>query len=317
MEIDPNKEEGARGSFLDLWRQLSGGRGGRLDKKASVSVWVVFRGVILVHLWIAIWFLSRVRERRRSKWSCGGFVTAGWCYMVYVVVWLFVSWKRPRRISRRRLCRGRTCASARARGWRRRWRRTGGKLGFGRICHRPAVPKRLWKCGAIELTICTQKQLFTSMSVTPTHTRAITGYELDQRRCYSFPSLSFLILWPLLLCKLSWTPCFQKLCHEEASRWIISPPVPAGWQRHSLSPCIPFENRAFPFAAVSFWRVLLPFVCILYMFTLYLALPKRETLLNVLSLLFWTGSSSFVSSGGGGTVMLQMGSFICSLLEPD
>lgn len=39
-------------------------------------------------------------------------------------------------------------------------------------------------------------------------------------------------------------------------------------------------------STVSFWQVLFLFICILYMFTLYLALPKRETILNVLSLLF-------------------------------
>lgn len=50
--------------------------------------------------------------------------------------------------------------------------------------------------------------------------------------------------------------------------------------------CISFENKAPFWSNVSFLQVLFLFICILYMFTLYLALPNRETILNVLSLLF-------------------------------
>lgn len=52
--------------------------------------------------------------------------------------------------------------------------------------------------------------------------------------------------------------------------------------------CIPFENRAFS-SLFHFDK----FFCILYVFTLYLALPKRETILNVLSSLFYIASVSF------------------------
>lgn len=55
-----------------------------------------------------------------------------------------------------------------------------------------------------------------------------------------------------------------------------------------LHMCIPFENRTFSYLPFHFDKSCSFFFCILYMFTLYLALPKRETILNVLSLLFWT-----------------------------
>lgn len=48
----------------------------------------------------------------------------------------------------------------------------------------------------------------------------------------------------------------------------------------------PFENKTFPNLQFHSDKCCSPFICILYMFTLYLALPKRETILNVLSLLF-------------------------------
>lgn len=58
--------------------------------------------------------------------------------------------------------------------------------------------------------------------------------------------------------------------------------------------CISFENKAPFWSNVSFLQVSFLFICILYMFTLYLALPNRETILNVLSLLFYIGSASFI-----------------------
>lgn len=59
--------------------------------------------------------------------------------------------------------------------------------------------------------------------------------------------------------------------------------------------CISFENKAPFWSTVSFLQVSFLLVCILYMFTLYLALPNKETILNVLSLLFYIGSVSFVA----------------------
>lgn len=69
------------------------------------------------------------------------------------------------------------------------------------------------------------------------------------------------------------------------------------WPPHPLllpDWCISFENKAPFLSTLSFWQVLFLFICILYMFTLYLALPNRETILNVLSLLFYIGSASFI-----------------------
>ena len=60
------------------------------------------------------------------------------------------------------------------------------------------------------------------------------------------PLSLFLISWPLLFCKLSWTPCFQKWWHEETSGWIFSLLVLAGQRRHRLSREFLLKTGRFP-----------------------------------------------------------------------
>lgn len=62
---------------------------------------------------------------------------------------------------------------------------------------------------------------------------------------------------------------------------------------------VAFEKTG-PFLVACFilTKELFPFICVSYMFTLYLTLPKRKTILNVLSLLFSKVSVSFVLRWG-------------------
>ena len=109
------------------------------------------------------------------------------------------------------------------------------------VCQKKEKKKKnTWKPDAIKLLICT--------SVTLTNAVTTTGHEMDQRRCYSFFFFFFSFLFNYHCCyancvKLLQTPCFQKICHEEAKealfhckcqwiipRWLIYPPNHTRWR---------------------------------------------------------------------------------------
>lgn len=92
-------------------------------------------------------------------------------------------------------------------------------------------------------------------------------------------------------------------------------PTAASVQQHAGMFCDSNNSCSGPFwtsdLARCFWKTgpflvacfiltkeLFPFICVSYMFTLYLTLPKRKTILNVLSLLFSKVSASFVLRWG-------------------
>lgn len=121
--------------------------------------------------------------------------------------------------------------------------------------------------------------------------------------------------------KLSLTPCFQKKCSGEffhwRCQWVIPLWLSSQQQQCSAAHWDVLQLQQFLFWSfltsdvvhcfwkqglfslpVSFWQELFHFICVSYMFTLYLTLPKRKTILNVLSLLFSKASVSFVLRWG-------------------
>lgn len=176
---------------------------------------------------------------------------------------------------------------------------------------------KTWNYDAIKLLICkfSQKNVYQHVK----QLQALSWTKGGAILFSFFLFLSFFFLLPLSLCKMSLTPCFQKMCHGEAKEAFLSVSESSNDESslHHITPgdkaslrdtrrnynssnycsgvpptgdvlrlCAPLENKTFSYLQFHSDKCCSPFICILYMFTLYLALPKRETILNVLSSLF-------------------------------
>ena len=198
-----------------------------------------------------------------------------------------------------------------------------------------SVPKKLGGPDAVERLICKfwQKQSVTSMTATLRNTTTTAGLELDQKEVLFllFPGFALFLITIVVMqivlnsCKLL---VFKKICHEKAQealynckcqwilhRWVTWLPNPTWWKGHIyirmcsrkppqprpslmggfLHMCIPFWKQDIFLIYCFILTSLVPFFVSCTCLHCISHCPKRETILNVLSLLFYTGSFSFVS----------------------